>query len=83
MRRYRIALYIAAGLGIVLAILNLNVGFQHNAQGELFDWVTRDVDFQYALLIFGSWAVTVAVVLGALLCALVFLASKLVRHEHR
>ena len=83
MRRYRIALYIAAGLGVVIGSLNLYVGFQHNAQGELFDWDTGEVDFRFALLIFGSWAVITTLVVGAVLCAFVFLAGKLRRHEHR
>ena len=83
MRRYRIALTIATGLGIVLGSLMLWVGFQHNAQGELFDWVTGEVHIKTALMIFGSWAVTVTVVLGAIFCALVFLAGKLPRRGHR
>ena len=56
MRRYKLALYFAVVIGLIVGGLSVYIGLQHNTQGEM--------DFSYSVIIFLSWFLIASLVAG-------------------
>jgi hypothetical protein len=73
MNPYLKTLYVAIGIGVIVGITGLVIGFQHNPQGEFVDLETGAIDVGYASLVFMSWfslSTLVAVAIGSMLTLL-------------